>query len=112
MDETKVSAAIEFLGARKSFGKDGSPRAQYWYVFRVGEKLDVNVFVHFGAIGTLDGKRLSEDECKLAARTLIEMEIENHRDLSDVGEGLDVDKGAMFHITHRLGWRGRFYKSV
>ena len=41
-----------------------------------------------------------------------EMEIENHRDLSDVGEGLVVDKGAMFHITHRLGWRGRFYKSV
>jgi len=50
MDETKVSAAIEFLGARKSFGKDGSPRAQYWYVFRVGEKLDVNVFVHFALL--------------------------------------------------------------
>jgi len=111
MSEAKASPAIEFLEARKPIGKSGGPLAQYWFVFRVGEK-KVNVFVHFGAIGTLDRKRLSEDECKLAARTLIEMEIENHRDLSDVGEGLVVDKGAMFHITHRLGWRGRFYKSV
>jgi len=111
-EANNTTPRIEFVQRRESFGDDGSPRAQYWFVFRVNGKLNVNVFVHFGAIDTLRGGRLSEDEAKLAAQTLIEMEIDSHRDLEDVGSGLVLDQGAMFHISARLGWRERFYASV
>ena len=102
---------IEFVESRPRFGEDGSPRRQMVYVYRVSGS-DVTVFVDLDAIQTLDGTPLSKDETILAGRTLIEMEIKNNVDLGDIGEGLVLDGGAMFHISYRLGWRERFLKAM
>ncbi len=81
-------------------------------IYRVSGNPDVTVLVNLDVIQTLDGSQLSKDEIVLAGQTLIEMEINNNVDLADIGEGLVLDGGAMFHISHRLGWRKRFYKAV
>ena|SRR5216683_1468750 len=102
---------IDFVESRPRFGEDGSPRRQMVYVYRVSGS-DVTVFVNLDVIQTLDGTPLSQNDIILAGRTLIEMEIENNVDFGDIGEGLVLDGGAMFHVSYRLGWRERFFKAA
>ncbi len=103
---------IEFLKTRPCFGKDGNPVAQTAYLYRVDGDMTVSVLVHLHAVMTLDGSILSRDQIVVAGKTLIEMEIKNNVDLRNIGEGLVLDYGAMFHISYRLGWRDRFHKSA
>ena len=102
---------IEFVETVPSFGASGALRARLGYGFRLPNAKDVVVWVNDDSILLLKGGQLSPDEVKLAARTLIELEHEKGVDLNQVEE-LELNYGAMYPVSQRLGWSDRFRKSM
>ncbi len=104
---------VEFVGRVESFVPGGGPRARMGYKFRLqsNKEREIVVWANFGAVMTLEGGQLSPEEVERAAKTLVQMEIENGVALNRIDE-LELDHGAMFHIAMRLGWSKRFHKSI
>jgi len=105
---SSVGTSIQFVERQSLYASDGSPRTATDYVFRVNGSRCV-VRLHWGAALTLDGSQLSADECVLAARTLVEIKVEETGELPS-NEVLLLDSGAMDQVAQRLGWVDRFYR--
>ena len=101
---------IKFIESRSRYGPEGDPRAMRDFVYQVNDS-DVIVTVHTGAVRTLDDDQLSKEEVKLAAKTLVELEIEQKR-ISSPKVHLTLDKDVMISVVDRLGWRSRFRRDI
>ena len=104
---TSAAKKIEFVETHPVHAESGGLRAATDCIFSVDGAI-VTVRVHRASIRTLDGGQLSPDEVALAARTFIEIEMEDQGDLKG-REMLVLDSVAMGTVAGRLGWLDRFY---
>lgn len=97
--------SFEYLGVSESRSKIKSVyRAAVDHQFQDAEGRLITVSITGMVMGAGGGTGLSSEHQLLAARALLEMEVEQGR---GIPAKMVLNEGAMARVAHRLGWPGR-----